>query len=1034
MAPRFLYSVIFVAALLSLTTGCMAACYTIEICGNTIDDDCDGLTDEAGCISVNSRITQGSTPDDWRQEYWATGSIVDWVDFGYIHWSAASGDTYDPDGDQNDRDDSFGEHNGKHCGSVHEFSFFYAGCAVEWDFNVPEPGYYLLSFFSWDSDQRQITPSYYNGQQKVTLPNSNKMIDLYLLHFDTAGPKRIYAHGNDRNYLFHSRLFKVREDPVDASGTHPRLGVSPDTLSEFRQRINTGWIKLFRDDTIGDADYLVSSYPLSDWETKCDSRGHEGAMADLALAYLATGDSKYATYGVEALKRLVNKGNWHCGPIWSYLSNGELGLAVALGYDAFSGSMTAQQRGDVIRAADKHLNYLFISSIHAEHRGDGNYWWSDYTSNNWNAVVNGGGLGTAGLAFKADDKYAQQWIDQGIKTQKWFLEYNFDKDGSYTESFMYAGYGLSSAALFFDALLQNEGVDLVHYDDDVISKAVYNNLYFFEPSRWDDSPFDDQTRWGVPATYEYVGYPDSYWFLAARENNDGVLQRFIRMVYGDMRPTERYHDYAGYLPRCLLSYGAVAETPVEEWGLPLGKAFPEFGRLVMRTGFEDTKDYYFAMQSGLYGSHGHADQSGFIIHALGRVLVDDSQYGTPSTSYHNAILVDGQGQKEGDGSAYGGSLPSFIHTVTLDYARADSTEGYLQNSVTIDYNMRNVLFVRPDSAHGGYFVIADNIKAPASHTYDWGLHHQTNSHSIESLGNNNYRFKNLDVAPFNTAKHFSDASLEIQFASPASTTYTTSGDKLIVTPASPAAEEHFTVLLYPTDSTHTLPSVAKINNNDFSGFDVGGDLVLYNRGKGLRTYDDITTDAELVFARDAEGLRTLSLFRGGFLSHGGLAIGSSIDTNLVLRNRANIFNVSMGDEVTDAGTTILSIGGVQSGAYTYTLDGATQGDLIAISGSLNVPLTLGKHELTLELKGGGCAQDSDCTDSNQCTYDLCKDSACINNNANLDRGPTVGLGDIIQVICHWATAGPTGDVDSNGNVGLSDVLAIISLWGNSCPL
>ncbi|MBN2518426.1 MAG: hypothetical protein JXB14_06260, partial [Candidatus Altiarchaeota archaeon] len=80
----------------------------------------------------------------------------------------------------------------------------------------------------------------------------------------------------------------------------------------------------------------------------------------------------------------------------------------------------------------------------------------------------------------------------------------------------------------------------------------------------------------------------------------------------------------------------------------------------------------------------------------------------------------------------------------------------------------------------------------------------------------------------------------------------------------------------------------------------------------------------------------------------------------------------------------------------------------------------------------GCAQNADCEDQNPCTYDLCRDSSCINNNANLDGNGNIGLGDIIHVIGYWATTGPTGDIDSSGWVGLSDVLAIMSLWGNSC--
>ncbi|MBN2518745.1 MAG: hypothetical protein JXB14_07890, partial [Candidatus Altiarchaeota archaeon] len=82
--------------------------------------------------------------------------------------------------------------------------------------------------------------------------------------------------------------------------------------------------------------------------------------------------------------------------------------------------------------------------------------------------------------------------------------------------------------------------------------------------------------------------------------------------------------------------------------------------------------------------------------------------------------------------------------------------------------------------------------------------------------------------------------------------------------------------------------------------------------------------------------------------------------------------------------------------------------------------------------GGGCSTNLECTDSDMCTYDLCKDSACVNKDANLDGGMNIGLGDIIQVIGKWATADQAADIDSSGNVGLSDIIAIIGLWANSC--
>jgi len=46
--------------------------------------------------------------------------------------------------------------------------------------------------------------------------------------------------------------------------------------------------------------------PLDSFRS-CGSRGQEGMISDLAVAYLATGNNSYAEFGIKALKALVNK-------------------------------------------------------------------------------------------------------------------------------------------------------------------------------------------------------------------------------------------------------------------------------------------------------------------------------------------------------------------------------------------------------------------------------------------------------------------------------------------------------------------------------------------------------------------------------------------------------------------------------------------------------------------------------------------------------------------------------------------------------
>ena len=362
--------------------GCLAQCYTIEICSNGADDDCDGSTDEGGCIAVDSRITNQPVHMG-ANEYWAAGELVDRIDMGYIHWSEASGDTYDPDGDENDWDNSFGEHNGQHCGSVSKYSFFYSGCSIEWDYDVPEPGYYVLSFFSWDNNDRQITPSYDNGQEVVSLPNSDKWVDMYFIYFHSAGSKRIYAYGNRGNYLRHSQLFKVRGYPFDFSQAldHPRLHFTEQDIQELDTRTSQAPILEYRNRVISGANSLIGRDP-SYW-TNCQSRSYNGHLWNLALAYTLTNDPRYIQPAIDGLKGIANEATWMCGPSWSYLEAGELAQATAFAYDVFYDQLSQADREEIALGIDKHLNYIYISSLNSEHRGDNSHWWSDPTTNNW---------------------------------------------------------------------------------------------------------------------------------------------------------------------------------------------------------------------------------------------------------------------------------------------------------------------------------------------------------------------------------------------------------------------------------------------------------------------------------------------------------------------------------------------------------------------------------------------------------------------------------------------------------------------------
>lgn len=908
----------------------------IEIAENGIDDNGNEQIDEATGIAVNSKLTQSSEHADLIDAFYAAGKLIDMVDFGYIHWDEASGDDKDPDGDANDWDNSFGEHNGTLTGgSVHEYSIFYTNQTISWDFSVPKPGYYILSFFSWDSDARQITPSYFNGTDTITLPNSNHNSEIYLVNFTAAGNHRIFAFGNDRNYLFHCQLFEVRTNPEAIEGKHPRISVQPDNLAAFREMITSGWINQLTSDCISDADYILANVDLSSFSTY-SSRQHQGQLLDLAVAYIATGNASYANYGISALYNVLGQTHFNGSATWSYLGNGEYIMAISIAYDYFFEAMTAEQRTDLIRLSDKHIQYLFLHSLNSRHRGDNSHWWSAKSSNNWNAVINGGGLGLAALCFEGDNEYASDWLDLAIQTQEYFLDFNFDKDGAYTESFMYLEYAIGSASLFYKAMYENKGSNLIHRNDSSYLKSIHTAMYFWEPNKQTTSPFDQETRWGLDMSYNYV-FLRSSWFTAANVYNDGRIQKYIRHSYGDEMINDRYHDYASSIPGCVLGFGNVDELPYETWNIPLSKSWPEFGKTVMRTGFDDINDYYFAIQSGLYGSHGHADQSSFILHAMGQVLVDDNYYDSIESSGQNVILVDGEGQAQSDQMTYPGSTNRFFTTDIIDFVSVESSAGYIENGIDLTENKRNVLFVKPTNQTDGYYILSDHIQAESSHEYSWGIIRQNLGPEIESSGNDNYLFDD------------ENADLEIRFSSPENTTYSISGDRLNVLPQSESTEAFFNVLLYPTNAEHVIADVAKINEVKYSGFNIGGDILLSRKADNIYTYGSLTSDADMVFRREEEDDLFLAMFCGTTVSNNQLSVEVSDTINFKLFKQGDTLYIELGDQIKPSGIVTLTIRGISSGTYACQIDGIQTEHEQADRGVLTLELDLSEqHRILLE--------------------------------------------------------------------------------------
>jgi hypothetical protein len=215
--------------------------------------------------------------------------------------------------------------------------------------------------------------------------------------------------------------------------------------------------------------------------------------------------------------------------------------------------------------------------------------------------------------------------------------------------------------------------------------------------------------------------------------SDGSLPRFGDAVQDTpMRPSVNEMAYAVYKdPRLLSSLPAKPSFDSIELGRDVSKVPPEFpqgrsklfagaGHAILLT--DGPGKLSAAMTFGPYGGfHGHFDKLSFVFFGYGEELAVDpgraasQAYRLPihtdwykSTTGHNAVLVDGKGQKEADGK-----LISFGANDSYAAVAADAGQAF----ANVDH--KRLLVLTPT-----YLLVVDQLQSTdgKEHTFDWVYH------------------------------------------------------------------------------------------------------------------------------------------------------------------------------------------------------------------------------------------------------------------------------------------------------------------------
>ena len=124
--------------------------------------------------------------------------------------------------------------------------------------------------------------------------------------------------------------------------------------------------------------------------------------------------------------------------------------------------------------------------------------------------------------------------------------------------------------------------------------------------------------------------------------------------------------------------------------------------------------------------HDHDDTNGFYIYQSGWLAPEGVGSGLHATSYHNTLLIDGNGQYRPPATHYWrnpedftgseGILEATADAPQFNFLAADATQRY-KNVEGLSDVTRYVVFIRPN-----YLVMFDRVEADAPHQVDWVVH------------------------------------------------------------------------------------------------------------------------------------------------------------------------------------------------------------------------------------------------------------------------------------------------------------------------
>lgn len=464
-------------------------------------------------------------------------------------------------------------------------------------------------------------------------------------------------------------------------------------------------------------------------------------VPQLAVAYLITGDDKYARRLWEVALALMNYQDWGVAITSPYrdrhfLDTGIGAYNAAMIYDALSGWMTAEQKDSLYAMTRKFV----LVPAQAQYNGTASRSWNWMgANNNWNGICNGGVIAACLTMFEHDKNFLSDVASRAINFLPNYIN-AFEPDGQSEEGLMYWSYGLMYTVTAFDIMQRTLGTTFGYSGTNGMRKTGYFPVYTSGPvatiNVGDDGVRSNRTN-------------SILWFSKhLQDPNLAKLSYDLFMENGGWMP---WFDLFHYNPS-LVQQGSEITVGHDNYirGIDL-YSFVER--------WKDRDALYLAVHAGdNRANHGHLDAGSFYIQALGEYWAFGN---LGSDSYTNAGYFDFGDKTNNDctptynGSNYAPSSSQSWHfyrkraegknavVFNPDY-RADQNpsqeavyKGFINSSEKIGSGAinLNMIYNRDVNSYTrGYsldrnrrvITINDNISAKASKNIWWNMHTRAN--------------------------------------------------------------------------------------------------------------------------------------------------------------------------------------------------------------------------------------------------------------------------------------------------------------------